>query len=692
MTAAPTVVICPDCDGMTFTLDPCACTAYGDRFFADADADADGSAAAGSDVPAPRREAYRGCEQCRGVGSVAYPCHRCGRRGRRRAQLVVTVANLDTGAVASQRVVPGGLDARRDPAGRWVVDLASRVRELATSVGAVVPATDVPTLWLDGQWRPDLPAARRYELEAHAILRADHAPWRLLLGRTTAAPPVDPAARLARLCALADLLLLDLVVEARRQGAGFGWAIRYEVPGTPVPSGSPGRCHGLPEALTRTDEAAALTGLAERGLAAPARLLRPGSPRPPVAPAVDVDQLERRILGDCVDPTGGDELPGAQALWRDGRWWHTTLRAGEPVDDLAERPTGQVVRRVRVPLTRGHQPPDPPWLGEPVGWRPCPDCRPHNRLRVCTCRLGGRPAEPDCPHCCGAGLRPSALRCLTCGDTHRLHEALLVTVTDLRHRVVHLVWRAGTPEDAPLVAIQPGGRPVVRLPDRYRLGAWAAVLGGRPEDLADADGGHELGKGLRDGYVTLPRAGADPVAEHVRDAGWGVAAGRLIVTTAPPDAPPLPELLRLTLGLDLALVVGMHDLRHHAADPLLADGLSWSVDVRPRDAPVHPDDLPCRPSLEAALAWCWELLPDTVAGAAPADPAAPIPQPRSGPRDLDPDPVPHLLRLAARHAGQVVTVRFTRTGCTVHRHDDDGVRLLAEALDLPAALAALRQT
>ena len=153
-------------------------------------------------------------------------------------------------------------------------------------------------------------------------------------------PPSTRPHRLARLCALADLLLLDLVVEARRQGAGFGWAIRYEVPGSPVPPGMPGWCRDLPEALARTDVADALTGLAERGLTAPARLLRPDSPRPPGAPAVDVDQLERRVLADCVDPADGDELPGAQALWRDGRWWHTTLRPGEPVETLAEQPTG----------------------------------------------------------------------------------------------------------------------------------------------------------------------------------------------------------------------------------------------------------------------------------------------------------------------------------------------------------------
>ena len=196
--------------------------------------------------------------------------------------------------------------------------------------------------------------------------------------------------------------------------------------------------------------------------------------------------------------------------------------------------------------------------------------------------------------------------------------------------MVHLAWQAGTPEVAPLVATQPGGKPVVQLPDRYRLGSWAAVVGARPEDLADADGGQQISKDLRDGYVTLPWAGADPVGEHVRSTGRGTPAGRLIVVATSPDAPPLAELLRLALGLELALVVAVCDLRHNAADPLLADGLRWSVDVKPLDAPVRPDDFPYRPTLAAALSWCVECLTDAVAGAAPTDPTAPIPVPCRG--------------------------------------------------------------
>ncbi|WP_189043274.1 hypothetical protein [Micromonospora sonchi] len=388
---------------MTFQLLPCRCTTFGNRFLAD-------------EAATPTHpEAYRDCEQCRGAGSVAYPCHRCKRRGRRRAQLVLSVANLDTGVVASHSVMPGGLDPEPSPTG-WVVKLENRVRELAASVGATV-TDEALTLWLPPQWRPDAPAVHRYELEAQAIAGLDNMPWRLFLGRSAAAPPVDPADRLVRLCALADVLLLDLVIEVRRHGQG--WKVRYEVPGSPVPMFRIGH-PDLPEALAGTDVADALAGLAERGRGVAARLVQPDQPRPPVVPAVEVDQLERRILADCVDPVDGVELPGAQAIWRDGRWWHTSLRDGEPVEDLVEQPTGQVMRRVRVPLRRGFTPPDPSWLGAEIGWRPCPDCVPGSRLRSCDCRLGGRTADGGCPHCRGAGLRPSALACLSCDDTHRL--------------------------------------------------------------------------------------------------------------------------------------------------------------------------------------------------------------------------------------------------------------------------------
>ncbi|MEV4842678.1 hypothetical protein AB0K20_05600 [Micromonospora matsumotoense] len=123
------------------------------------------------------------------------------------------------------------------------------------------------------------------------------------------------------------------------------------------------------------------------------------------------------------------------------------------------------------------------------------------------------------------------------------------------------------------------------------------------------------------------------------------------------------------------------DLRRHPVAPIRAHGVLWSVDLRPPDAPVCPDDLPDRPSLAAAVAHCLECLDVTLPETVPADPRVQVPVPRSVPRPLPPDPVPGLRQLAARHAGRPLSIRFTRVGSTVHRHDD-GLRLLAEDDDL----------
>ncbi|MFI2711861.1 hypothetical protein ACH495_17200 [Micromonospora sp. NPDC018662] len=565
------------------------------------------------------------CPGCGGTG-----CPRCRWRGRRRAQLLLTVANSETGAVASHRVTPADLDPRPEAAGGAVADLTPRVRDLASTV-AVALDPDPLRVRLPPTWRPGLPVAQRHALAAQALADAARRPWRLWVGGSTAPAPVDPDARLAQLCRLADLLLLDLVVTARRCDSRHPgtvrrrtdcllWTVRFEVPGSPVPGGPAEGSTDLATALTRTDARAALTGLTERGLTAPARLLDPGfrrcgRPRVPAIPAPPgpVGRIERRVVAELA---GGTGRPGAQAVWRDGGWWHTAPRsAGSP---------GRSAVRGRASLRRVAEPPEP----------------------------SGPDASAPGPE------RP----------------AVLVTVTDLRHRVVHLTWRSGSPEVTRTVATTPDGRPVVQLPDRYRLGAWARVFGVRPEDLAEADGGHMIARDLRDGYVSLPWVGADPVGEYVRRAG----VGRLLVTAARPEVPPLPELVRLVLGLDLALHVGVLDMRQHAGHPLRPDGRWWSVAVRPRDAPVHPDDLPTRPSLAAALDDCRTHLADDVAGLVPTDPDEPLPVPDSPARELVADPVPALVRLAAQHTGRAVTLRVTRDDHTVHRHDDDGVRLVGK--------------
>ncbi|MFC5943242.1 hypothetical protein ACFPZ4_17365, partial [Micromonospora harpali] len=243
------------------------------------------------------------CPDCDGTAPVS--CHRCGRRGRRRAQLVLTVANLDTGAVASHEVVPRGLDPRPEAAGGWAVDLTPRVRELAAEAGVAATVEPVVVPMPDA-WRPDLPAAERHELAARALAAAARPAWRVWVGRSTAPPPVDPARQLGRLCALADLLLLDLVVEARRHGDALRWAVRYEVPGSPVPDlPTEPSFADLAAALAGTDVADALTGLGERGRDAPARQLRPDPLRTLIRAATNVARVARRVRADCEGRAGG---------------------------------------------------------------------------------------------------------------------------------------------------------------------------------------------------------------------------------------------------------------------------------------------------------------------------------------------------------------------------------------------------
>jgi len=177
------VMACADCAGLTFTLGACLCTAGGDRFLVD-----------------ERRsggEAYRDCRLCRGDGLVARPCGRCDQRGELRAQLVLTVVNADTGAVASASVTAGGLAPRQTPEQRWELALTPIVADLAATVGATAlvdltsgwRALDEESILLPRQWHPELPADQRNALIAAAIATCSHNPWRVFHGRTRSTTP-----------------------------------------------------------------------------------------------------------------------------------------------------------------------------------------------------------------------------------------------------------------------------------------------------------------------------------------------------------------------------------------------------------------------------------------------------------------------------------------------------------------------
>ncbi|MDG4785467.1 hypothetical protein O7626_05885 [Micromonospora sp. WMMD1102] len=734
--AGPSVVQCRSCDGLSFTLDPCRCTYGGNRLLV-----------AESDSESARRsagEAYQDCLECQGVGTVGRPCHDCGQTGRRRAQLVLTMANLDTGAVASANVVPGVVEPAPwpgDGGGSWHLPLAPLLRDLAAAVGVGAGSwTDVrqpgdpdgPLVFLPRAWRPEHSATVREVLEAEAIAGESTDAWRLYLGRSTVAPPREAPAELGRLCRLADLLCLDLVVEARRliATAGLTWAIRFEVPGGPVPSEARGYADDLTTAIGTTTVLDACDGLEERGQTAPAHHVTLGQP-PPDPPTIDLDQLERRILADCLDLATGDPTAGAQAIWRDGRWWHTSLRTAGTSETLTEWSTGQIYSRRATKLRRGWQPPAPSWQDSPIPYVDCSDCDPHSRLRRCDCRLGTDRADPDCPKCAGSGRSPSLLRCYTCRGTRRLHSEAAITITDLAGRVVHLswrsdaagwrtgefawrddpadhqsdragsggdgrvrpvgeeTWRTGNQVPAPQVATHPGGKPLHQLPDHFRLAGWADHFGVRPEDLVELDGGGSLDHSLRDGTVTLHRPDADPLTEYLRWAARGRPGGRLLVLARRPDVPPLADLVRLVLGLRLTVTITLVDHIRNAGDLRLIQGESWDVTIDPLGRLPTPADPPTYSTPEAATAHCLEYLELAIAGNVPDNPDQQIPVPQTPTPIAVDDPIPLLRRLARHHPGQSVAVHYDGTTCHIWLRERDDVRQLATAPTLPAAIGAL---
>jgi hypothetical protein len=583
MSQQPPVVDCPDCAGLTFALVACQCTRGGDRMLIDGDTFRAGAA-------------YRDCRLCQGVGTVARPCSTCQQRGRRRAHLVLTVANLDTGAVASASIVPGSVPPDSGPDGHPQLDLTSVVRDLAATVGAASVTEvgrpgqvfDELTVYLPHQWRPDLPAEDRHALEAAALARRSYDPWLVYLGRTK--PPVapDPAEQLARLCTLASQLCLDLVLEVRHhQRRDPTWLVRYDVPGARVPTDQLGRFDTLTAALTTITIPDALYDLHERGRTAPAHHVILNRPPPPPSPTdLDLDQLERRIVADCVDCHTGTPTAGAQAIWRDNRWWHTSLRTA----GSTETETGQIRRREQVVLCRGWEPPEPSWLGPPIPSVACPDCQPDNRLQTCYCTLGGRPVDPHCADCHGVGRHPRQSRCHTCLGSHRIHLGAAITLTDLFHEVTHLNWLTDPdqPPHTPLVATQPGGKPVVQLPDYYRLAHWANIIGVRPEHLTELDGGDSISQDIRDGIVTLPHPEADPLTAHLNRITAGLPGARLLINTAAPDAPALTDLIRLAHGLHLAVAITIENHRLYDDDPLRIHGERWQVDLVPPDQAPDP--------------------------------------------------------------------------------------------------------
>ncbi|WP_326550339.1 hypothetical protein [Micromonospora sp. NBC_01813] len=560
----------------------------------------------------------------------------------RRAQLVFTVGNLDTGQVASTSLVPGSFTPLPTPGGTWWLPYAPIVTDLATRAGvaaATLRDPDFPDepgrrpssgLMLPVQWQPGIPERDRRKWEAAALADRRATPWLVLLGRSTEPPPPgDPGRLLGRLCALADQLHVDLVLEIRPSsiGRGLSWDVRFEFAGGAVPDYQHRWIGDLSTALATIPADRAVTGLTVANPGLPAHYLTEDALTPAAVPVGldshpgghDLDQLERRMLSDA------EQHGGAQAIWRNRNWWHVSLRPAETA--------GRFVR--------GWEPPNPTYWGEPIPTHRCTRC-----------------ADVDNPPFC-----------LDCYGTRRVRRGAVLTVTDLRGRTMHRNWR---PDDdgrqPPTLTLtdRKSGTSVWQLGEHYQVGPLAAQFGVEPTDLTDIDGEHVIEQHLRLGVSQVADGGGDPVDAYLGEVAATNDGGRLLVRANHWPGPTLAELAAVVRGLGLALDVNVTDHHRNAGQPELLQGHTWSVRVVDPATPLTVDPLPTSACLPEAVAFCHRYLHGALRATLPANPE----QPMSVPQQLatvGPDPdvaglITEVRRLAATHPGQPVTIRLHPDG------------------------------
>ncbi|MFV2088306.1 hypothetical protein [Micromonospora sp. LOL_021] len=578
---------------------------------------------------------------------------------RRRAQRVFTVANLDTGQVASTSLVPGSFTPLPTPGGTWWLPYAPIVADLAARAG-VVEATlrdpDFPDepgrlpssgLTLPRQWQPTVPQRDRLRWEAVALTNRLVSPWLVLIGRSTEPPPPgDPARLLGRLCALADQLHVDLVLEVRPSsiGRGLSWDVRFEHAGGAVPDYQHRWIADLPTALATIPAERAVTGLTVANPQLPAHYLTDAALTGRVVPVGldghpgghDLDQVERRMTADA------EQHGGAQAIWRNRHWWHTSLR---PADTAGT-------------FVRGWEPPAPKHWGEPIPAHPCTRCA----------------DRPDPPYC------------LDCYGTRQVRRGAVLTVTDLRGRTVHRNWRpdsepTGDPEAAvgpqpPTLVLtdRPSGTTVWQLDEHYQIGSLAAQFGVEPTDLTDIDGEHVIDQHLRNGVSQVPHTGGDPLDAYLGEVGATYDGARVMVLATGWPGPTLDELAALVRGLGLALDVTVIDHRNTTGRPELSQGHSWSVRVVDPATRLAVDPVPTSAALPEAVALCYRYLHGALRATIPTDPTTPIPVPQQpAAAGTLPDTttcITQVRRHAATRPGEPVTVRLhpdgTHTRTTDH--------------------------
>jgi hypothetical protein len=587
---------CPDCSGLGTKLLQCSCTATGEPLISDY------STEPGNAMPLPD------CKRCQGSGTLSVPCSTCAGAGAARAQVVVTVINIDTGAIASETILPGVLSPQwiQSELGdehRWALPLSPVVdRLVATAGGTLIESHENTTslswsLAVPGDWSADLPTDTRLALEAQAIARAQaRTRHRHFFTTSAVVDAVDPDARFAHLAAIADRLHLDLccyryatVSDELDRPTQRGWSVTFELPHSEKPSPRTTRVDhpSLADALTASAPLELLKRVQlQQNMREPrpARFIRDTATPTQAAPVgLTVDAITEQL----ATLTGA--LDGAVAVRRDGVWHFAKLEPASALDDFQELDTGQVRhRRIRT-WRRTPAPPVPAWWGDPIPERACPNCETGTTWVACECfqTLTDAP-DPHCERCAGTGTREGT-HCSRCCQVGRIRYGYTVTIANLHGASAHHynVNPGVDPEHRP--AAWPAIPELThhQLPDTARLTHRLFADGIDLADLRELTG-LRPSAGLLDGGVIAPvtRSMTDLVYQHVVHTTGGRPGARIILTWTPPPPATVLQAARIAWGLGFDLVVGAEDRNADALAGTTLGGMRWGARLlRPNAEP-----------------------------------------------------------------------------------------------------------
>lgn len=682
----PILVECPECSGVGSRVRPCPCTQQRAR-----PGLLRGLFSKGA-TPDPR------CSDCSGSGTKAHECSKCAGDGQIRGQLVLTVVNLDSGAVASVQVVAGAVEPVRFGLTRlWCVELQPLVDELAARTGGV--CAEKPSaghVVFPEEYSPDMPDEERSRLEAVAMVTGGLGRHRIFIARAEQPEPVPrPDVVLGTLCRLATRLCLDLVVwrYPRQPGRVPGWWIGLQPAGAGLPSGEPFGGADLGDVLLRLKTHRLLFGAGSLGSrddnrAVPGHFIAPNAEASAVADEAigTVDELAANL----------DKRPrdaGMIAIWRDGAWHYSPV-ARTGIRREPSLRTSRPARMMEVP-TWGIQEPSPPsYWAEKIPTKSCPGCQTGEAWTVCVCALDTGIADVDCSRCAGSGQRQTPT-CGRCGETGKLHEGVVITVTDLDNYARHINLAPTADVEVAKAGQQPRNPELAnwQLPESYRLTTHFFDDG---IDLANTTSeiNSPVSSDLVNATVLAPSAATPPevVTSWCEKTAKSKNAARAFVIVSLPRREKLSVLANIATGLGLEVVAACQFRSLALAEGIAANaGTRWGVKIlTPGEVVKFPNSLTSMDrTLSSAVGHRFDHLVSWYQQGhqpAPAELCRISNQPPAANTDAD-----HLettlSRLATEHDFDTISARISSNEVTITRHFSGAARHAMPEPDLTLAHA-----